>query len=209
MAATRGGRTQTCGPAEARIRVAQARNFLETADLITGEDDDLATPGTAAALAVLAGIAAADALCCMNLGQRSRGQDHCEAARLVEQVEPNGRALSRSFSRLLTPASRAPQFQEHSIQPRACTNARRKGERLGASIRAGSRLNSARPSVELVSCDARPSGRPTNLVAMIPAVLLCCRCGHRDGAADLACNRRVGGQADLRPGSGAEGPMGG
>lgn len=101
MAAARGTRTQPCGPAEARVRSAQARNFLDTAELITGEDDDLATPGTVAALAVLAGIAAADALCCMNLGRRCRGQDHREATRLVEQVEPDGRALSRALARLL------------------------------------------------------------------------------------------------------------
>jgi hypothetical protein len=101
MAAARGGRTQDCGPNEARVRVTQARSFLDVADLLLSEDNDLATPGTAAALAVLAGIAAADALCCMNIGRRARGQDHREATRLVAQVEPNGRAHSNALARLL------------------------------------------------------------------------------------------------------------
>lgn len=62
--ARRTGRTQTCGAGEARIRANQARAFLESAELIADSDDELATPGVAAALAVLAGIAASDALCC-------------------------------------------------------------------------------------------------------------------------------------------------
>ena len=95
------GRTQTCGVTEARVRAAQARKFLETAELILDVDDDLATPGVAAALAVLAGIAASDALCCRSLGRRARGQDHREAIGLLAQVEPNGKALSRALARLL------------------------------------------------------------------------------------------------------------
>lgn len=101
MAATRAGRTQACGSAQARTRAAQARSFLDVADLIAGEDDDLATPGTAAALAVLAGIAAADALCCASIGRRARGQDHREATGLLAHVEPDGKTLSRSLARLL------------------------------------------------------------------------------------------------------------
>lgn len=101
MAAARGKRTQPCGPQEARVRAAQARSFLDVADLILGEDDDLATPGTAAALSVLAGIAAADALCCNSIGTRARGQDHREATALLAQVEPDGRTLAKALARLL------------------------------------------------------------------------------------------------------------
>ena len=95
------GRTQSCGVAEARVRTAQARKFLDTAELIHDVDDDLATPGVAAALAVLAGIAASDALCCRSLGRRARGQDHREATGLLAQVEPGGKELSRALARLL------------------------------------------------------------------------------------------------------------
>ncbi|SEE98223.1 hypothetical protein [Ruania alba] len=99
--ATRGPRTQDCSIAEAKVRAAQSRKFLDTAELILDADDDLATPGAAAALAVLAGIAASDSLCCRNLGRRPRGQDHREATPLLEQVEPNGKDMSRSLARLL------------------------------------------------------------------------------------------------------------
>lgn len=99
--AARSGRTQPCGGADARIRAAQSRKFLDTANLILDVDDDRATPGTATALAVLAGIAASDALCCLSLGRRVRGQDHREATQLLTQVEPNGRDLSRALGRLL------------------------------------------------------------------------------------------------------------
>jgi hypothetical protein len=95
------GRTQPCDRAQAGIRLAHARAFLDAADLIGEVDDDLAGPNVAAALAVLAGIAAADAACCLAVGRRPRGQDHREAIRLVGQVEPGGPALARDLARLL------------------------------------------------------------------------------------------------------------
>lgn len=95
------GRTQTCSIEQARIRQAQARAFLDVAELVVGEDDALATPGVAASLAVLAGIAASDAACCASLGRRPRGQDHKQAVELLSQVEPQGRELARALSRLL------------------------------------------------------------------------------------------------------------
>jgi hypothetical protein len=75
--------------------------FLETAELVATVDDDLASPGVAAALAVLAGIAASDATCCAVLGERSRGQDHRQATSLLGRVEPGGKALARDLARLL------------------------------------------------------------------------------------------------------------
>ncbi|PPK93742.1 hypothetical protein CLV92_10918 [Kineococcus xinjiangensis] len=55
----------------------------------------------AAALAVLSGIATADAVCCSRLGQRSRGQDHRQAVDLVASVRPDGAALAKDLRRLL------------------------------------------------------------------------------------------------------------
>jgi hypothetical protein len=59
----------------------KAQSFVTGAELALGAGDDLLLdlPGVAAALAVLAGIAAADAACCAALGERSRGQAHQEA----------------------------------------------------------------------------------------------------------------------------------
>jgi hypothetical protein len=72
------------------------------AELVGAEDDNLATPGVAAALAVLAGIAASDAACCAALGQRSRGQDHRRAVELLSQIAPDGNAMASHLDRLLS-----------------------------------------------------------------------------------------------------------
>ena len=69
-------RTAACSPAQATTRLDHARAFLDVAELVGEQDDELATPNVAASLAVLAGIAASDAVCCAVLGRRSRGQDH-------------------------------------------------------------------------------------------------------------------------------------
>jgi hypothetical protein len=54
-----------------------------------------------AANAVLAGIAAADAACCRALGERSRGEDHRDAPKLVAPVEPDGDDAAKALARLL------------------------------------------------------------------------------------------------------------
>ncbi|WP_051400137.1 hypothetical protein [Haloechinothrix halophila] len=64
-------------------------------------DDEVATPNVAAALAVLAGIAASDAICCASLHERPRGQDHRQAVDLLSSIEPNGKTIGRHLGRLL------------------------------------------------------------------------------------------------------------
>jgi hypothetical protein len=78
-----------------------ARRFLEVAELVAGEGDDIEYSSPSAALAVLAGIAASDAACCRALGRRSRGQDHRQAIELLEQIEPGGKDAANSLRRLL------------------------------------------------------------------------------------------------------------
>ncbi|GAB3937040.1 hypothetical protein GCM10029976_049500 [Kribbella albertanoniae] len=95
------GRTQDCNRAQARVRLNQAAAFREVAELVDGEDNDLATLQVSASLAVLAGIAASDAACCAALGCRSRGQDHRQAIALVAQAGPEGVVMSRALSTLL------------------------------------------------------------------------------------------------------------
>lgn len=97
------GRTVTCTAADARARLRKAQSFLTGAELALELDDDprLDLPGVAAALAVLAGIAAADAACCAALGERSRGQGHQEAVALVSTVRPHGVQMARDLERLI------------------------------------------------------------------------------------------------------------
>jgi len=98
-----------CSRADAQGRFRRAEAFLYVADLVLGEgvggevdgDDGINLPGVSAALAVLAGIAAADAACCHRLATHSRGQDHKQAVALVRTVVPNGPAMANDLDRLL------------------------------------------------------------------------------------------------------------
>ena len=103
MGRRRGGeRTQTCTVDQARARLDHARKFLEVAELTAGETGDAEYASAAAAVAVLAGIAASDAACCAAIGRRSRGEDHRDAVRLVEQIAPGGSAAAKALRRLLS-----------------------------------------------------------------------------------------------------------
>ncbi|MFI7068125.1 hypothetical protein ACIBL3_44555 [Kribbella sp. NPDC050124] len=93
------GRTEECNRPQAAVRLTHARAFLEVADLVGDVDDELANENMSAALAVLAGIAAADAACWITLGQRSRGQDHRQAINLVTQVGSDGQRLGPERSK--------------------------------------------------------------------------------------------------------------
>ncbi|HWC47744.1 MAG TPA: hypothetical protein VG448_02565 [Solirubrobacterales bacterium] len=94
-------RTEVCSISQARTRLGHAHKFLEVAELVAGEGEDLEYASVAAALAVLAGIAASDAACCAALGRRSRGQSHMQAADLVEQIVPDGARAAKALRRLL------------------------------------------------------------------------------------------------------------
>lgn len=95
-------RTQPCELSHAKVRLEHARSFANVAELVGAEwDDELATPSVAAALAVLSGIAAADAVCCKELRMRSRGQDHRQACDLLGTIQPDGREMARDLARLL------------------------------------------------------------------------------------------------------------
>jgi hypothetical protein len=96
----RQGRTQACDAAQARTRLAQARKFLEVAQLSASEDFDESL-SVAAALAVLAGVAASDAACCGALGRRARGDDHRDAATLLARIRPGGEQAAKALLSLI------------------------------------------------------------------------------------------------------------
>ncbi len=99
--ARRSTRTQSCDRTDATNRLSQAKAFVPAAELVVDDDTDDATPGVAASLAVLAGIAASDAACCARLGVRARGRAHAEAVDLLATVSPHGVDMSRDLQRLL------------------------------------------------------------------------------------------------------------
>lgn len=121
-------RAQTCGNAEARVRLSHAIAFLDAADLLIDGGDELAGPNVSASLAILAGIAAADAACCAALGMRSAGKDHRQAADLLAQLK-GGPALSRDLRRLLELKSNA-QYGTLYVTKQRASAALRQSRRL-------------------------------------------------------------------------------
>jgi hypothetical protein len=100
VSARQPARTQTCGEADARGRLRDARAQLDLAEL-AGAQSTPEEKKAAASCAVLAGIASADAACCKALGQRSRSQNHRDAVALVRQVAPGGADAAKQLERLL------------------------------------------------------------------------------------------------------------
>lgn len=94
-------RTRAATAAQGRLRLRSAQAFLEVADLVLDERDRVEMPGIAAGLAVLAGIAASDAICAARLHRIHRGEDHRAAAYLLQTATPDGKKLAATFLRLV------------------------------------------------------------------------------------------------------------
>lgn len=74
-----------CSASQAKVRLEHAQLYLDVARLVIA--DEMGSEATVATgNAVLAGIAAADAICCVSVGKRYRGADHREAADYLERV---------------------------------------------------------------------------------------------------------------------------
>ena len=78
-------RVKACSPADAKALARYAQAYLDTARRVRDEGgfgaDHVATGN-----AVLAAIAASDAICGFMLGERSRGSDHRDAVRMLRSV---------------------------------------------------------------------------------------------------------------------------
>lgn len=101
-------RTRRCDEATIAGRLRKAEQFLDAAETIREFADDEHDVGDAlVTLCVHAGIAAADVLCCVALGEHSQGEDHNEALDLLARVRPDGPALAKSLRPLLGMKTRA------------------------------------------------------------------------------------------------------
>ena len=87
------GTRRPCNVQEARKRLIDARQFLEAAELLDA-------PDVVATCAIHAAIAAADAITCHALGQRSSDGNHTSAVDLLRQVDASSAtALKRALDR--------------------------------------------------------------------------------------------------------------
>lgn len=85
------GKRRPCTLADARARLHDAEAFLLTAEGARHSD-------VVATNAIHAGIAAADAICCVALRERSADGSHTAASDLLREVDPE---LAGTFARLL------------------------------------------------------------------------------------------------------------
>lgn len=99
-------RVVTVTPAQARERAALAREHLQIAaerlEMCRLRPERSSEAQAAASNAVLAAIAASDALCGHALGQRAADQDHRSATALLASVQPDGTRLANKLGRLLS-----------------------------------------------------------------------------------------------------------
>jgi hypothetical protein len=92
--------TQPSTLRDARHRLRMARAYVDAAELVL-VDDRLEFSTVAAGLAVLAGIAAADAICSRGRKMIHRGDDHRAAADLLASTSADGKHHKRELVRLL------------------------------------------------------------------------------------------------------------
>jgi hypothetical protein len=86
---------------DSEIRCRTSAAYLEVAELVLGEPIREEFLSVAAGLAVLAGIAASDAICGIRLGSRYRGDNHRDAAGVLETATRDGADLANALSRLV------------------------------------------------------------------------------------------------------------
>jgi hypothetical protein len=98
---TRRQRQIKCGDREARERLRIARANLETADAAYNDKKVDEYLNVAVGLAVTAGIAAADSICCRRLGTQSKGPNHHDAADLLRGATADGTKLATALAQLL------------------------------------------------------------------------------------------------------------
>jgi hypothetical protein len=102
---------------------------LETAELVIDEPARTEFANVAAGLAVLAGVAASDAICCVRLRKRHRGEDHRRAAALLADAVPDGAKLAATLIRLLD-VKDAAHYGPKLVQRRTATQSLRWATRL-------------------------------------------------------------------------------
>jgi len=97
--------------------------YVEVAELIDSEDDAI---NVCVGLAILAGIAAGDAICAASMGERYSGADHASAAALLERTD---RALGTQL-RVLIRLKPAAHYGNDLLKPADRTKALRAARSL-------------------------------------------------------------------------------
>lgn len=100
-------RTRPCDRVARAGRLRKAEQFADAYNLVlefAGDDGELDVADAAVTLAVHAGIAASDVVCCARLGVHAQGDSHDEAKRLLATAMPGA---ERHLATLLAMKTRA------------------------------------------------------------------------------------------------------
>lgn len=94
-------RTKPCDRAAARMRLAEAREFLRVAESLEITETGAAGWHVVGSNAVFAGIAASDAICCAQVKEHYQGDDHSGAAGFLVKASGDPK-LGATLGRLLS-----------------------------------------------------------------------------------------------------------
>lgn len=119
------GSRKPCDQRQARQRLVDARQFLEAAEFLESAD-------VVATNAIHAAIAAADAITCSALGERSAGGSHGDAVAVLRQVDAG---LSAVLKRALDRKTQAA-YESEDVSAAVATNCVKWARRLVAEANA-------------------------------------------------------------------------
>lgn len=102
MSAAKRPRSSSCNKADAKVRLAAARKYLEAAELLEAEAKEgiEESASVAATLAILSGIASTDVACCTKLKLRPR-DDHNKATEFLKQII-GGEKAAKDLAQLIS-----------------------------------------------------------------------------------------------------------
>ncbi len=129
-------KTKPCDRAHAAARLAIAENFIEAAELpeMLAEGKNIYRANARVANYVQAGIAAADAICCIELQEQPWGDNHATAITLIKKVAHDGAELAKALGTLLALKTDA-SYGSGPIKADKATRAQRAAEKLVQAAR--------------------------------------------------------------------------
>jgi hypothetical protein len=96
--------TKKCTETSRRARLAKGEQFSEAAAIIETLADEKDLTHAYITLCVHAGIAAADVICCVRLGEHATGPGHDEAIPMLRRVDPKLASSLKILIDMKTPA---------------------------------------------------------------------------------------------------------
>ena len=127
-------RTSSGGRPEGLRRLNIAEQYLALATMLEDDPSDGAV-NACIGNCVLAGIAAADAICYSRLGERYAGPDHDQAADILDRVDKELGNTLRSLTRLKTKSQYGDEWLTTSARKAALRNATALVEQAQTSLR--------------------------------------------------------------------------